>query len=350
MTISPAFWQGKKVFLTGHTGFKGSWLSEILLMLGAEVTGYALAPATKPALFDVLGLKDRMVHHQADILDRQKLRDAITAAQPEIILHLAAQPIVRLSYAEPVETFNVNFMGTVHLLDAVRATPCVKSLVSITSDKCYLNEDTGKLFEESDKLGGRDPYSASKAAAELAAYAYDHSYFRASPTALATARAGNVIGGGDWAQDRLIPDIARAAAAGQPVVIRSPHATRPWQHVLEPLRGYLLLAEKLYSGGHHYAGGWNFGPVSADIQSVSAVLTELKRHLPFDLQMDATPQPHEAQRLGLSIEKADKDLGWQPQLPLKDALALTGNWYKTHADGGDAAALTRQQIKEYFNL
>lgn len=350
MSISKDFWRGKKVFLTGHTGFKGSWLSEILLMLGTEVTGYALAPATTPDLFGVLGLQDRLVHHQADILDRRRLQDAVIAAQPDIVLHLAAQPIVRLSYAEPADTIGVNVMGTAHLLDAVRAAPGVKAVVCITSDKCYLNEDTGKLFEESDKLGGRDPYSASKAAAELVAYSYDHSYFRASGTALATARAGNVIGGGDWAQDRLIPDVARAAVARTPVVIRSPHATRPWQHVLEPLRGYLLLAEKLYGGGHAFAGGWNFGPAPADIQSVSAVLTELRRTLPFDLQMDDAPQPHEAQRLGLSIEKAAQGLGWRPQLPLKDALALTGGWYKTHAEGGDARALTQWQIRDYFGL
>lgn len=347
--ISPAFWAGKKVFVTGHTGFKGSWLCEMLLGLGASVTGYALAPPTSPNHFDVLGLASRLsAHHVADIRDHASLSVALKAAQPDIILHLAAQPIVRLSYDEPVETFDVNIMGTVHLLEAARHTPSARACVVVTSDKCYLNEDTGKMFDENDKLGGADPYSASKAAAEIVAYAYNASFLKKSDLRMATVRAGNVIGGGDWAADRLIPDVARAAKNGAPVRIRSPHATRPWQHVLEPLRGYLQMAEKLFSGEGEYREGWNFGPAPQDIQSVSVVLTALKEHLPFDLQLDTAPQPHEAARLGLDVSKAAARLGWTPQLKLSDAIRLTGQWYKTQIDGGDVAALTRQQIKDYL--
>ena len=350
-SITPSFWAGKKVFVTGHTGFKGAWLTEILLTLGATVTGYALAPATTPALFDILGLAPRLAaHHVADIRNRAALTAAVTAADPDIILHLAAQPIVRLSYDEPVDTFDVNVMGTVNLLEAARQVPRARACVVVTSDKCYLNEDTGKMFDETDKLGGADPYSASKAAAEIVAHAYNASFLKKSSLRMATARAGNVIGGGDWAADRLIPDVARAAANHTSVHIRSPHATRPWQHVLEPLRGYLMLAEKLYAAEGEYREGWNFGPLPQDIQSVSVVLTALKEHLPFDLQLDTAPQPHEAQRLGLDVRKAAQQLGWTPQLKLADAIRLTGTWYKTQIDGGDAAALTRAQVKEYFSL
>lgn len=350
-TLTPSFWRGKKVFVTGHTGFKGSWLSEILIMLGAEVTGYALAPPTQPDHFDLLGLASRLAaHHIADVRDLDQLTAAVTAAQPDIVLHLAAQPIVRLSYDEPVETFDVNVMGTVNVLEAIRKAPSVRACIVVTSDKCYLNEDTGKIFNEDDKLGGADPYSASKAAAEIVAYAYNASFLKKSQLRMATARAGNVIGGGDWAADRLIPDVARAAAGGKAVHIRSPHATRPWQHVLEPLRGYLLLAEKLYHGEGEYREGWNFGPLPEDIQSVSVVLTALKEHLPFDLQIDTAPQPHEAQRLGLDVRKAADRLGWTPQLKLVDAIRMTGQWYKTHIDGKNMADITRQQIAQYFGL
>lgn len=349
--LSPTFWQGKKVFITGHTGFKGSWLTEVLLALGAEVTGYALNPPTTQNHFELLKLASRIkAHHIADIRELETLTNAIVSAEPDIILHLAAQPIVRLSYDEPVETFDVNVMGTVNLLQAARKADKARACVVVTSDKCYLNEDTGKMFDENDKLGGADPYSASKAAAEIVAYAYNASYFKKSHLRMATVRAGNVIGGGDWAADRLIPDVARAASAGTSVHIRSPHATRPWQHVLEPLRGYLLLAEKLYQGEGEYREGWNFGPLPEDIQSVSVVLTALKEHLPFDLQLDTAPQPHEAQRLGLDVRKAADRLGWTPQLKLKDAIRMTGEWYKAHIDGKDMPEVSRQQIKEYFSL
>lgn len=347
--LSPAFWAGKKVFMTGHTGFKGSWLAEMLLALNCEVTGYALAPPTTPNHFDLLDLGRRITTHTiGDIRDRAALGSALAAAQPDIILHLAAQPIVRLSYDEPVETFDVNVMGTVCLLEAARQAPSARACIVVTSDKCYLNEDTGKMFDENDKLGGADPYSASKAAAEIVAHAYNTSFLKKSSLRMATARAGNVIGGGDWAADRLIPDVARAAAGAMPVRIRNPHATRPWQHVLEPLRGYLLLAEKLYDGAQDYREGWNFGPSPQDIQSVSVVLTALREHLPFDLQLETAPQPHEAARLGLDVSKAAARLGWQPRLPLKDSIRMTGTWYKTQMEGGDAAALTRQQIRDYL--
>lgn len=350
-SITPSFWHGKKVFLTGHTGFKGSWLTEILLSFGAEVTGYALAPQGTPNHFDILNLAPRLkAHHIADIRDRTALANALQQAEPDIILHLAAQPLVRLSYEQPVETFDINIMGTLYLLEAARQTQNARACVVVTTDKCYLNEDTGKMFVEDDKLGGLDAYSASKAAAEIVAHCYNASFLKKTDLRMATARAGNVIGGGDWAADRLIPDVVRAAEKNTPVHIRSPQATRPWQHVLEPLRGYLQLAEKLYSGEGEYREGWNFGPKPEDIQPVSAVLTTLQKHLPFDLQIDTNPQPHEARTLALDIAKAAGRLGWTPQLRLQDALKMTGEWYKAHNSGQDAAALTRAQIREYFAL
>lgn len=342
------FWRGKKVFLTGHTGFKGAWLSEILIGAGATVTGYALAPPTSPSLFDLLGLEKRLAHYQADILDAAKLSKALRDSGADIVFHLAAQPIVRKSYTEPVETMATNIMGTVHLLEAIRHTPSIKSVIIVTSDKCYLNEETGAYYTENDKLGGKDPYSASKAAAEVVTHAYDESYFAQSGTAVASVRAGNVIGGGDWALDRLIPDCARAATSGGSVNIRNPASTRPWQHVLEPLRGYMMLAEKLYTEGQSWRGGWNFGPVVDDIRPVSDVLTTLKKHMPFTLEMDTSPQPHEAKRLGLDITKARTQLGWQPQIRLADAVAMTGDWYLAQQKSGDMAALTRRQINDYF--
>ncbi len=352
MGITPSFWQGKKVFVTGHTGFKGSWLAEILLMLGAEVTGYALAPPTNPSHFEVLGLATRLAkHHEADVRDRATLNAAVAAAQPDIVFHLAAQPLVRRSYAEPIETFETNIMGTVGILDAVRLhAPGCRAFVSITSDKCYLNEDHGRPFAENDRLGGQDPYSASKAGAEVAIEAYEYSYFQHTQTAVASVRAGNVIGGGDWAADRLIPDVARAAQDKKPVVIRSPKATRPWQHVLEPLRGYMMMAEKLWAEGRAFRGGWNFGPYVADAQPVSVVLTELQRTLPFELQIDTAPQPHEALLLSLDIHKAEQRLGWRPQLRLAGALDLTGSWYQAWNEGADLHALTQKQIRDYFGL
>ncbi|MBU6476161.1 MAG: CDP-glucose 4,6-dehydratase, partial [Alphaproteobacteria bacterium] len=327
--VSSGFWQGKRVFLTGHTGFKGAWLTALLLRDGAIVTGYALPPPTNPALFGLLNLKSRIAHIEGDVRDRAKLAAALAAAQPEIVFHLAAQALVRASYEDPLGTFDTNTTGTLNLLEALRSCKSVRSIVVVTSDKCYLNNETGAFFREDDPLGGKDPYSASKAAAEIVAQAYHESFFKPAGIPLATARAGNVIGGGDWAKDRLIPDVARAHAAGEPVLIRSPNATRPWQHVLEPLRGYMMLAEQLVSEGQAFTGGWNFGPRPEDIRSVGDVLSKLKETLPFELRLDSSPQPAEAKTLGLDIRKSMEKLGWQPRLALDEAIRWTGEWYNT---------------------
>ena len=344
---SSAFWQGKRVFLTGHTGFKGAWLTAVLLQAGAEVTGYSLPPPTDPALFDLLNLKNKITHIEGDIRNREKLSAALHDAKPEIVFHLAAQALVRPSYEDPCGTFDINTTGTLNLLEALRACKGVKAIVSVTSDKCYLNNETGAYFKEDDPLGGKDPYSASKAAAEIVAEAYHQSFFKPAGIPLATARAGIVIGGGDWAKDRLIPDVARAAAAGHPVLIRSPKATRPWQHVLEPLRGYMMLAEKLSSDGEAFAGGWNFGPRPEAIRPVGDVLAKLKETLPFELELDSAPQPAEAKTLALDIHKAGEKLGWHPRLALDEALRWTGEWYNTYARSNSVEEMTLRQIEDY---
>lgn len=344
------FWRGKKIFLTGHTGFKGSWLTAVLLDKGAEVTGYALPPPTKPSLFDLAGLAGKITHIEGDVRDRAALKAALAKAKPDIVFHLAAQALVRDSYEDPIGTFDTNTTGTLNILEAVRAHGALKSFVVITTDKCYLNNDGGRFFREEDHLGGKDPYSASKAAAEIVAQAYYESFFKSMNIPLATARAGNVIGGGDWAKDRLIPDVFRAYEAGKPVLIRSPHATRPWQHVLEPLRGYMLLAEKLYNEGHAFAGAWNFGPAANGIKTVGEVLTRLKETLPFELQLDTAPQPAEANVLALDIHKAGAKLGWMPKLDLDGSIRWTGEWYRAYADKAPAGELLAQQIRRYGQL
>ncbi len=348
--MTGGFWHGRRVFITGHTGFKGAWLTAGLLRDGAIVTGYALPPPTDPALFDLLGLAHKITHIESDVRDVAKLSAAVAGARPEIVFHLAAQSLVRPSYEDPRGTFDTNTTGTLNLLEALRACPSVRAIVVVTSDKCYFNNETGAFFREDDPLGGKDPYSASKAAAEIVARSYYESFFKAAGVPLATARAGNVIGGGDWAKDRLIPDVARAYAAGAPVLIRNPGATRPWQHVLEPLRGYRLLAEKLFTDGGIFSGGWNFGPRPGDIRAVGDVLARLKETLPFDLQPDAAPQPEEARTLALDIHKAEEKLGWRPRLRLDDALRWTGVWYKNFGDGASAQDLTLRQIEDYAHM
>ncbi|MBM3618733.1 MAG: CDP-glucose 4,6-dehydratase [Alphaproteobacteria bacterium] len=347
--VNSPFWHGKRVFVTGHTGFKGAWLTAILHRMGAEVTGYSLPAPTEPNLFGQLGLADKIHHIEGDIRDREHLPRAMQDAKPEILLHLAAQSLVRRSYHHPLDTFDTNVTGTLNVLEAARHVECLRAIVSVTTDKCYRNDDTGRLFTESDPLGGKDPYSASKAAAEIVSQSYAESFFKDSPVALATARAGNVIGGGDWAEDRLIPDVARAVAAGKSVQIRNPKATRPWQHVLEPVCGYLLLAERLYSEGKQFASGWNFGPYASDIQPVGYVLEELQRSFPFTLELDTAPQPHEAKTLGLDITKAVTELGWRPRLTLADAVRWTGEWYNAVHTGESAAAITEKQISDFLN-
>ncbi len=351
MTTFADSYRGRRVFVTGHTGFKGAWLAEWLGSLGADVTGYALDPPTQPSLFDALDLAARVNHVVADIRDRERLVAEVRAAQPSVIFHLAAQAIVRRSYADPQETFETNVMGTVNVLEAVRTCPSVRAVIVVTSDKCYQNLETGRAFRETDAMGGRDPYSASKGCAELVTTAYRESFF-AEGAAVASARAGNVIGAGDWAADRLVPDCVRALAAGEPVVVRNPDAVRPWQHVLEPLSGYLWLAALMLSDGRRYEGAWNFGP--ADQAGEHAVRWVVERFLEewgsgsWTMPADAGRPPHEAHRLGLDSAKAREHLGWAPTWDARTAVRLTAEWYREHSRAAAAARdLIDHQLRDY---
>lgn len=347
--MNPSFWAGKRVFLTGHTGFKGSWLALWLTRLGAEVTGYALAPPSDPSLFDQLRLPDYLAaHHQLDIRDTERLSQVVCEAQPEIVFHLAAQPLVRASYRSPIETFETNILGTAYLLEALRTLNSVRAVVVVTSDKCYENREWLWPYRENEALGGHDPYSASKAAAEIVTAAYRRSFFDDTGCAVATARAGNVIGGGDFAEDRLLPDLFRSQAAGEPLHLRYPEAVRPWQHVLEPLHGYLLLAERLWYEGADYSGPWNFGPEEGDIRTVRHVVESLARQLPgLRWTHDDTPQPHEAGLLRLDSSQARLRLGWQPVWRLDRALEATAEWYLAWQSGQDLRPFTEGQLQRY---
>jgi CDP-glucose 4,6-dehydratase len=354
MVVNPSFWQGRKVFLTGHTGFKGSWLSLWLQQLGADVTGYALPPPTAPSLFEEARVAHGMKSVIADIRDPVALANAMREAAPDIVIHMAAQPLVRRSYVDPVETYATNVMGTVHLLEAVRQTPSVRAVVNVTTDKCYENKEWVWGYRENEPMGGFDPYSSSKGCSELVTAAYRNSFFHGAKynthqVALASARAGNVIGGGDWAHDRLIPDILAAFERGQPVVIRNPHATRPWQHVLEPLRGYLILAEKLLTEGTAHAEGWNFGPYSDDARPVEWIVERLaaKWGNGASWQFDSGSHPHEANYLKLDVSKAEHLLGWRPALRLEGALDLIVDWARARQSGSDLRAFTQTQIEGY---
>ena len=350
----PAFWAGKRVFLTGHTGFKGAWLSLWLTELGAEVTGYALAPPTEPSLFEAARVRDLIIHIPGDVRDRGSLSSALHRARPEIVIHMAAQSLVRFSYVQPVETYDVNVMGTVNLLEAVRRTSGVRAVVCVTSDKCYENRETNQAYVETDAMGGYDPYSSSKGCAELVTSALRRSFF--NPAALsehgvgvASGRAGNVLGGGDWARDRLVPDLMRAFSAGERPVIRFPGAIRPWQHVLEPLSGYLALAERLHAGSADAADGWNFGPAEEDARPVGWIADTLSSLWGEGAGSDVSgePQPHEAHYLRLDCGKADRELGWRPVWPLAEGLKQTVRWYKANAGGQDMREFTRDQIRDY---
>ncbi len=343
------FWRGKKVFMTGHTGFKGSWLALWLVDMGAEVHGYALTPPTVPNLFTVANLKAHMARSTiADVRDAEALAQALQAAKPDIVLHLAAQSLVRHSYVAPVETYSVNVMGTVNLLEALRQTPGVKAVVNVTTDKCYENREWVWSYRENEAMGGFDPYSSSKACSELVTAAYRRSFLEPAGIHLASARAGNVIGGGDWAVDRLLPDFLRALDAGQTLAIRSPLATRPWQHVLEPLSGYLMLAEKLFKEGQGFADAWNFGPEEADARSVQWIVENLCSHVTdASWQCDSSPQPHEAKTLKLDSSKAKIQLGWRPRWDLQTALAMTLSWHQLWKQGSDMAKISAQQFQEY---
>jgi len=349
-----SFWRGKRVFITGHTGFKGAWLSLWLADLGAEVTGFALAPPTEPSLFESAGVAHLITHVHGDVTDLSALSTAIKRAKPEIVLHLAAQSLVRLSYDEPVSTYATNVMGTVNLLEAVRHSSSVRAVVCVTSDKCYENRETGQAYREDDAMGGFDPYSSSKGCAELVVSAWRRSFFHPDRlgqhgVSVASARAGNVIGGGDWAKDRLVPDLMRGFAAGRRPVIRFPGAVRPWQHVLEPLGGYLLLAEKLYSGEPNMTQGWNFGPAPQDAKPVRWLADRLAQIWGEGAGWDETgePQPHEATHLSLDCAKARTRLGWTPAWDLREGLFRTVAWYKGFAEGGDVADLTLGQIRAH---
>lgn len=337
--------------VTGHTGFKGSWLTLWLKSMGAEVIGYALAPPTSPSLYESARVADGIVSILADIRDPERLNSAVATHRPEIILHLAAQSLVRPSYDDPLATYATNVMGTVHLLEAVRKAGCVRAMVNITSDKCYENREWVWPYRENEALGGYDPYSNSKACAELVTSAYRNSFF-GQGTALASARAGNVIGGGDWAQDRLIPDIMRAFLAGCPVTIRNPGAIRPWQHVLEPLNGYLLLAEKLCEGGQAFAEAWNFGPPAEDAHPVSWIVDRLSAQWGEGTSCahDRSEQPHEAGVLKLDSSKARARLGWKPRLTLAATLEWVADWYHAHGKCQDMRHITEQQLVEYQTL
>ncbi len=360
--VAADFWRGKSVFVSGHTGFKGAWLCLWLHSLGARVTGYALKPPTNPSLFELAQVGELMASVVADVRDLARLQAEMTKASPEIVIHMAAQPLVRDSYKIPVETYAVNVMGTVHLLEAVRNCPSVRAVVNVTTDKCYENKEWAWGYRENEPMGGYDPYSNSKGCSELVTAAYRNSYFvnqKCNNTtalrhsaAVATARAGNVIGGGDWANDRLIPDVIRSILAGKPVKIRNPHAIRPWQHVLEPLSGYLLLAEKLHAVGPHFAEGWNFGPRDEDARPVEWLVQRLCNSWGQGARyvLDEGEHPHEAHYLKLDCSKAKAELGWRPRWNLERTLDSIVEWTRGYLEKRDLREVCLQQIEEYVKV
>lgn len=348
-SFDPTFWQGKRVLLTGHTGFKGSWLSLWLQTMGAKLRGIALPPPTSPALFEIARVAESMDHCITDIRDYSAVSAHMDEFQPEIVIHMAAQPLVRLSYSNPIETYETNVMGTVNVLEAARHTSSIKAIVNITTDKCYENREWLWGYREDEAMGGHDPYSSSKGCAELVSSAYRKSFFNNSKIAMATARAGNVIGGGDWAFDRLVPDILRALEKDEPVLIRNPLAIRPWQHVLEPLYGYLLLAQHLYNQGQVYAEGWNFGPNDEDSRTVQWIVEKLSKNWTDSTRwsLEIGNHPHEANFLKLDISKARQHLQWVPQWPLETAIKNIAEWHKAWLNGNDMRSICIEQINTY---
>lgn len=348
--MSLGFWKGKRVFLTGHTGFKGGWASLWLQALGAKLTGYSLPP-TGDNIFEAADVANGMTSLTGDIRDLPKLKESMKSANADIVIHMAAQPLVRLSYKDPVETHSTNVMGTVNLLEAVRYCENVKAVVVVTSDKCYKNKEWVWGYRENEPMGGHDPYSSSKGCTELVASSYRSSFFNAeNGVSVATARAGNVIGGGDWSEDRLVPDIIKAFENRKLAAIRNPNAIRPWQYVLEPLRGYLMLAEKLYLEGSSYAEGWNFGPVDTDVKSVGWIADRLSNLWGADASWNSVTSPkdpHEASFLKLDCSKANSKLGWKPLTDLSFALSSTVEWHRAYKDAADMKRKTLNQIQDY---
>ncbi len=347
--IDQKFWQGKRVFLTGHTGFKGSWLSLWLSSLGAEVRGYSLSPTTSPSLFNEAKVGMFIDSQIGDIRNQGALHESMTTFNPDILFHMAAQPLVRYSYDAPIETYETNVMGTVNVLESARYCENLKAVVNITTDKCYENDGRVLGYKEGDPMGGYDPYSSSKGCAELVTSAYRRSFLQEQGISLASVRAGNVIGGGDWADDRLIPDILRSFEKSEPVVIRNPKATRPWQHVLEPLSGYLILAQKLYNNNDKYAEGWNFGPNEKDIKPVDWILDKMISKWPnSSWELDKNWNPHEADFLKLDISKVESELGWRPVWSLSYTLKKIVSWHKAWLDQENMQDVCLAEIEEYM--
>jgi CDP-glucose 4,6-dehydratase len=347
--IDQEFWKGKRVFLTGHTGFKGSWLSLWLCSLGAEVRGYALNPPTSPSLFNEAKIDTIIDSQIADIRDQDTLHESMTGFNPDILIHMAAQPLVRYSYDAPIETYEVNVIGTAKVLEVARSCPNLRAIVNITTDKCYENDGRAEGYKENDPMGGYDPYSSSKGCAELVASSYRRSFLQDQGIGIASVRAGNVIGGGDWADDRLIPDILRSFEKNKPVVIRNPKATRPWQHVLEPLSGYLILAQNLYKDQKKYAEGWNFGPNEKDVQPVDWILDKMISKWPnSSWELDNNSNPHEAGFLKLDISKAKSKLDWSPVWELSQTLERIVSWHQAWLNKDDMQAVCLTEIEEYM--
>lgn len=345
--IDRTFWAGKRALVTGHTGFMGGWLSVALREAGAKVCGYALAPPTDPSFYKTVGVSKLLDGETiGDIRDTATLAASFQKFSPQVLFHLAAQPLVREAYRNPVETFDTNVMGTVNVLEAARHCPDLKTIVVVTSDKVYENVEWSWDYRENDRLGGFEPYGTSKACAEIVIDAYRHSYLKPNGIGIASVRAGNVVGGGDWAAERIIPDIVRAFSTGQPLIVRNPASTRPWQHVLEPIRGYLLLAERVAADAERFAGGWNFGPEREDHKPVSWIADTCVAAWGGNArwQLETGAQPYEAKRLGVTYARAESLLGWAPRWRLAETLQSTMGWYRAHLDGADMLAISRSEI------
>jgi len=346
--IDKAFWQGKRVFLTGHTGFKGSWLCLWLNQLGSSVKGYSLEPPTSPSLYEAAKIDSIVDSQIGDIRNQELLHKSMVSFNPDIVIHMAAQPLVRLSYDEPIETYEVNVMGTIKVLEVARYCSNLKAIINITTDKCYENVGLDKSYSETDPMGGFDPYSSSKGCAELVTSSYRRSFLNDLGIGIASVRAGNVIGGGDWANDRLIPDILRSFELNKSVMVRNPNATRPWQHVLEPLSGYLLLAQKLYDDHKAYSEGWNFGPNEKDIRPVNWILDKMISYWPnASWSLEDNVNPHEASFLKLNISKASELLGWTPTWDLKMTLVSIIRWHKLWLDNADMRKVCIDEINNF---